>query len=163
MLLTEEKKILNKFNKAFSEEFEKSETEVFYSQLLSQYPIHPLTSKKAYDRASKTLQFAMEYLELNGNTISGSVKKAFHWFISLYGQNIRAYEEEKFEKNVKKIKPSDVLEFLMDQHNLQQEDLSKDLGGQSVVSNICNGKRELNTKQIKALMKRFNVPASVFF
>jgi HTH-type transcriptional regulator/antitoxin HigA len=50
----------------------------------------------------------------------------------------------------------------MDQRGLTQEHLSKELGGQSVVSAILNGKREINVRQAKALATRFNVPASLF-
>jgi antitoxin component HigA of HigAB toxin-antitoxin module len=37
----------------------------------------------------------------------------------------------------------------MKEHDLVQADLSKELGGQSVVSEILSGNRELNKKQIK--------------
>lgn len=54
-----------------------------------------------------------------------------------------------------------VLRYLMDEHSLKQNDLSE-LGSQGVVSEILNGKRELNLRQVKALSERFKVPASVF-
>ena len=44
----------------------------------------------------------------------------------------------------------------------QNPHLAEELGGQSIVSTILNGKRELNTRQVKALAKRFNVSAAVF-
>jgi HTH-type transcriptional regulator/antitoxin HigA len=50
----------------------------------------------------------------------------------------------------------------MEEHNLKQADLAEELGGQSIVSTILNGKRELNTRQVKALAKRFNVSPAVF-
>jgi HTH-type transcriptional regulator/antitoxin HigA len=58
--------------------------------------------------------------------------------------------------------PHEVLRFLMDQHSLRQTDLAAEIGGQSVVSDILNGKREINARQAKALAARFGVSAGVF-
>ena len=58
--------------------------------------------------------------------------------------------------------PAAVLAYLMEEHNLKQTDLAEELGGQSIVSAILNGKRELNTRQIKALATRFSVSPAVF-
>jgi HTH-type transcriptional regulator/antitoxin HigA len=45
----------------------------------------------------------------------------------------------------------------MDQYELAQSDLSE-LGSQGIVSEILNGKRNINLRQIKALSQRFNIP-----
>ena len=58
--------------------------------------------------------------------------------------------------------PAAVLAYFMQEHNLKQTDLAEELGGQSIVSAILNGKRELNTRQVKALATRFNVSPAVF-
>ncbi len=57
--------------------------------------------------------------------------------------------------------PAEVLAFLMDQHGLKQADLPE-LGGQSVVSDILNGKRTINLRQAKALAARFGVGLEMF-
>jgi HTH-type transcriptional regulator/antitoxin HigA len=49
----------------------------------------------------------------------------------------------------------------MEEHNLKQRDLVE-LGSQGVVSEILRGKRQLNTRQIRALSKRSNVSPAVF-
>ena len=49
----------------------------------------------------------------------------------------------------------------MQQHHLTQSDLPE-VAGQSVISEILNGKRKLNLNHIKALSKRFGVTAEVF-
>lgn len=56
----------------------------------------------------------------------------------------------------------EVLRFLMTEHRLSQKDLPE-IGAQSVISEILNGKRQLNVRQIRALTQRFKVPADVFF
>ncbi|UUZ75986.1 helix-turn-helix domain-containing protein [Polaromonas sp. P1(28)-13] len=58
--------------------------------------------------------------------------------------------------------PHEVLRFLMDQHSFKQTDLAAEIGGQSVVSDILNGKREINARQAKALAARFGVSAGIF-
>jgi HTH-type transcriptional regulator/antitoxin HigA len=50
----------------------------------------------------------------------------------------------------------------MERHGLKQTDLSAEIGGQSVVSEILAGKREINARQAKALAVRFGVSAAVF-
>ncbi len=64
-------------------------------------------------------------------------------------------------KRVIESKQLDVLRLLMDQHGLSQANLPE-LGTQGVVSEILNGKRELNLRQVKALAARFKVPPTVF-
>ena len=58
--------------------------------------------------------------------------------------------------------PHEVLRFLLDRHGLKQTDLSFELGGQSVVSDILNGRRTVNARQAKALGMRFGVSAAAF-
>ncbi|MCG2572054.1 transcriptional regulator [Acinetobacter sp. ME22] len=53
------------------------------------------------------------------------------------------------------------LAFLMQQHGLGQSDLPE-VATQSVISEILNGKRQFNLRQIKALCERFNVSAETF-
>ncbi|MNR66199.1 Antitoxin HigA [compost metagenome] len=50
----------------------------------------------------------------------------------------------------------------MQEHGLTQSDLPE-IGAQSVVSDILNGKRQLNVRHIRALAERFQVPTDVFF
>ena len=57
--------------------------------------------------------------------------------------------------------PVECLRFLMEQHGLKQKDLTE-IGSPGVVSEILNGKRELNKRQIKALSERFNCNPAVF-
>ncbi len=75
------------------------------------------------------------------------------------GTLIQAYEEE--HHLISEAKGTDVLRFLMDEHGLTQSDLPE-VGSQGVVSEILNGKRELNVRQIRALAERFQVSASAF-
>jgi HTH-type transcriptional regulator/antitoxin HigA len=73
---------------------------------------------------------------------------------------------EEFEERHYRLphaKPLDVLHFLMDQHDLKQKDLVDVFGTPSVVSEILNGKRELNKGHIERLSERFGVSPELFF
>jgi HTH-type transcriptional regulator / antitoxin HigA len=55
----------------------------------------------------------------------------------------------------------DALIYLMEEHSLSQSNLPE-IGSQGVVSEILNGKRKLNIRQIQALAKRFKVSPATF-
>ncbi len=57
--------------------------------------------------------------------------------------------------------PLYTLKALMKEHGLKQADM-KEIGSQGVVSEVLSGKRSLNSRQIKALSKRFAVSPAVF-
>jgi HTH-type transcriptional regulator/antitoxin HigA len=73
---------------------------------------------------------------------------------------VHDYEERNVE--IPDASPSVVLRFLMEQHDLRQADLAQDFGSQSNVSEVLNGKREINARQARALAKRFGVSPAVF-
>jgi HTH-type transcriptional regulator / antitoxin HigA len=75
-------------------------------------------------------------------------------------QYIDAYENKHHA--IPQTEPREVLQLLMTQHDLKQADLSAEIGGQSVVSDILGGKREINVRQAKALAERFGVSAAAF-
>jgi HTH-type transcriptional regulator/antitoxin HigA len=51
----------------------------------------------------------------------------------------------------------------MEQHGLLQKDLIEIFGAPSIVSEVTNGKRELNKDHIRRLAARFHVSAALFF
>lgn len=55
----------------------------------------------------------------------------------------------------------DALKYLMQAHHLAQSDLSE-IASQGVLSEILNGKRKLNLRQIKLLAKRFDIDPATF-
>lgn len=81
-------------------------------------------------------------------------------FLDLVGQLVEDYESTRHA--IPEAAPQEVLRFIMEQHDLKQTDLSDEIGGQSVVSEILNGKREINARQAKALAVRFGVSAAAF-
>jgi HTH-type transcriptional regulator / antitoxin HigA len=80
-------------------------------------------------------------------------------FLDTLGILIEAYEEQHYPNP--DCSGVDMLLHFMDEYSLSQSDLPE-IGSQGVVSEIINGKRELNIRQIRALAKRFNVAPGVF-
>ena len=74
---------------------------------------------------------------------------------------IERFEEEHYV--LPNASTADVIRFLLDRHGLKQRDISRELGGESVVSEVLSEKRKLNTSQIERLSKRFKVSPAVFF
>jgi HTH-type transcriptional regulator/antitoxin HigA len=75
------------------------------------------------------------------------------------GTLIENYENNHFREPTGD--PISSLKHLMADHNLRQTDLPE-VGSQGIVSEILNGKRQLNIRQIKALSERFHVSPAVF-
>lgn len=74
---------------------------------------------------------------------------------------IEDFEEKHYQ--LPRANPLGVLRFLMNQHGLKQRDLVDVFGTPSIVSEILNGKRELNKDHIKRLSARFRVSPELFF
>jgi HTH-type transcriptional regulator/antitoxin HigA len=74
---------------------------------------------------------------------------------------IADYEAKQF--TIEKASGVEVLRELMDANGLRQKDLADDLGGESIVSLILKGKRQLNRQQMEKLSHRFHVSPAVFF
>ena len=75
------------------------------------------------------------------------------------GSLVESYEDQNIQ--VTESSPSDVLKYLMEEHDLKQSDLPE-IGSQGVISEILSGKRLLNVRQIKLLSNRFKVSPAVF-
>jgi HTH-type transcriptional regulator/antitoxin HigA len=75
------------------------------------------------------------------------------------GALIEAYEEQHVPLPARS--GADMLQSFMEEHGLSQSELPE-IGSQGVVSEVLNGKRELNIRQVRALAKRFHVSPAVF-
>lgn len=80
--------------------------------------------------------------------------------LRLIASNIEAYESKHYP--AKETSPIEMLKFIMEEHGLGQRDLPE-IGGQSLVSKILKGERQLTSEHIRRLSKRFGVSPAVFF
>lgn len=74
---------------------------------------------------------------------------------------IEDFESRHYE--LPQASPLAVVDFLMDQHGLKQKDLADVFGTPSIVSEVMNGKRDLNKEHIRRLSERFHVSPELFF
>ncbi|TGN09663.1 type II toxin-antitoxin system HigA family antitoxin [Leptospira ilyithenensis] len=109
-------------------------------------------NEKQYKKLLKVLD---ELIDEVGNNEKHSLAP----LLETVGNLIEEYENDHFIQPNNQ--PLDVLKFLMKENQFSQKDLAE-LGSQGVVSEILNGKRELNVRQIKALALKFKVSPSVF-
>jgi HTH-type transcriptional regulator/antitoxin HigA len=74
---------------------------------------------------------------------------------------IEDFEQKNYA--LPKAAPIDAIVFLMEQHGLKQKDLTDVFGTPSIVSEVINGKRDLNKDHIARLSERFHVSPELFF
>ncbi|MFO1431499.1 MAG: helix-turn-helix domain-containing protein [Candidatus Competibacteraceae bacterium] len=79
--------------------------------------------------------------------------------VDIVSDAVSAYEAEQVAEPIGE--GIDALRYFMEAHGLHQTDLPE-IGSQGVVSEILNGRRKLNLRQIKALAARFNVSPETF-
>ena len=110
-------------------------------------------TKQDYDYAIAALNRLLD-------DVGEDEKHPLFGFIEILGIVIENYEAE--HHNWEDLSGVEVLKSLMEEHDLKQGDLTFEIGSQGVVSEVLNGKRQLNVNQIKKLAERFNVNPSVF-
>ncbi len=115
-------------------------------------PVLTIRNEREYNVAVKRLNELLD-------EIGADEKHPLYSLLDTLGTLIEAYEEEHHP--IPEANGSDVLRFLMDEHGLTQSDLPE-VGSQGVVSEILNGKRELNVRQIRKLAERFHVSPAAF-
>lgn len=119
--------------------------------------VAPLLTKPETEEDFSTLVEALDaLLDLVGDDESHPLMGLVHQL----GDLVSAYENEHLP--IPQGDGRTALAFLMEQHQLGQSDLPE-VATQSVISEILNGKRQLNIRHIKALSERFNVSADTFF
>ena len=116
-------------------------------------PLGPITGDKDYKRRVQVMD---ELLDRIGANESHRLMP----LLDLVTKEVESYEAK--QQALPEAAPAKVLAYLMEEHQLKQTDLAEELGGQSIVSAILNGKRDLNTRQVKALAARFSVSPAVF-
>ncbi len=122
-------------------------------------PPQPIKSKSMYHAYIKAVEILMREQEMGGLNHSSQV--AVTKYLNSIIPFIEGYEKKEFI--MEPATPEDMLRFLMEQNSLTQYDLVDELGGQSVVSEILNGKRKLTREHIERLSKRFHINPASFY
>jgi HTH-type transcriptional regulator / antitoxin HigA len=124
-----------------------------FGAISAKVPLHPITSADEYD-------FALSVLNALLDSGAADERHELAALADAIGEFIRDYDETHYK--LPDAAPAEVLRCLMQQHEIRQSDLPE-IGSQGVVSEILNGKRELNARQIAGLSRRFRVSPAVFF
>lgn len=126
--------------------------ETAWAELNRLVPIGPITSDRDYDVRAALLDTLVD-------TVGDRKKHPLSGLLDVLTRQIEEYDDDL---ELPEASPADVLRFLMEQHGLTQSDLGPVVGGQSVVSAILKGEREINVRQAKSLAARFGVSPAVF-
>ena len=115
-------------------------------------PLLTIRNEKEYNLAVKRLNELLDEIGTNE-------KHPLYSLLDTLGTLIYVYEEEHYP--IPKASSAEILHFLMNEHGLTQSDLPE-IGSQGVISEILNGKRELNIRQVRLLADKFKVSSAVF-
>ncbi|AJZ60416.1 hypothetical protein OI25_619 [Paraburkholderia fungorum] len=124
-----------------------------FEAISQKVPLHPITTEREYDFAVRALNALLDAGAADEDHKLAPLVDALGEFVSEYDSGHHHLPEAS---------AADVLRYLMQSNDVRQSDLPE-IGSQGVVSEILNGKRELNTRQISELSKRFHVSPAVFF
>ncbi len=116
-------------------------------------PFLTISNEQEYDEAVERLSVLLDEVE-------DDESHPLYSLLDTLGILIEAYDNEHYP--LPNCQGRDALIYLMEEHSLSQSDLLE-VGSQGVVSEILNGKRQLNVRQIKILAERFQVSPATFF
>ncbi len=115
-------------------------------------PLLAIRNEAQYDQAVAQLNALID-------EIGTDETHPLYELLDTLGTLVHAYEEQHHP--VPDCSGREMLGFFMEEHGLKQADLPE-IGSQGIVSEVLNGKRELNVRQIRALAQRFHVSPAVF-
>jgi HTH-type transcriptional regulator / antitoxin HigA len=113
----------------------------------------PIRSGRQHARAVRLLNALLD-------VVGADERHPLAGLLDVLGDLVAGYEAR--ELVLPDAEPRDVLRLLMETNGLTQTELGAELGGQSVVSAVLNGKRAINARQASALAERFGVSPAAF-
>ena len=123
-----------------------------FSALQKHVPLRPVRNESDYNAAVVSLNALLD-------AGAGNENHPLADLAATLGELIGDYDDSNFAATP--VAAVDMLRHFMEADGLKQGDLPE-IGSQGVVSEVLRGHRELNLRQVRALAKRFSVPASVF-
>lgn len=126
--------------------------DVYFSwKVLSSYLIKPSNN----DELDRLIEFSDKLMDIIGE----DEEHELFGLLDMVGDIIHKYEIENIPEPA--ATPVESLKYLMEEHGLKQKDLVE-IGSPGVVSEVLNGKRTLNVRQIKSLSEKFGVRSDLF-
>jgi len=122
-------------------------------QWLEIAPLLIIKNESDYDAAVERLNTLLD-------EVGDDEKNPLYSLLDTLGIIIEAYDNENYP--IANCSGVEALIYLMEEHSISQSEMPE-IGSQGVVSEILNGKRKLNVRQIEELAKRFKVSPATFF
>lgn len=125
-----------------------------YASLLAEYLPAVIKNERENEQALARLGRLIDKGEKNWTSAEARI-------FDLLSCLVEKFEEEAYPMG-KLTSPLDSLRVLMEERSLKQTDLAPIFGGQSVVSDVLKGKRDINGRQAKQLAETYRYPVEVF-
>ena len=109
-------------------------------------------SEEDYEQAVATIEVLL-------NEVGDDESHPLADVLDFLAEQVKAYEDDHVV--IPEASPSEVLRLLMEQHQLNQTDLT-DIAPQGRISDILSGKRAISKDLAKRFATRFHVRADVF-
>lgn len=123
-----------------------------YKDLLCQYQPKIIKTEAENEAALKVVEQLM-----HSEQLTPEENELYNLLITL----IEKFEGEYYQPGIAST-PHSILSFLIEQKGVEQADLVDIIGSKEIVSEVMDGKKEINKAQAKALGKYFNVDPSLF-
>ncbi len=115
-------------------------------------PFFAIYNESDYDAAIERLNELVDKVGTNE-------QHPLYELLDTLGTVIHAYEEQNYP--IPECGGVEMLQFLMDEHSLSMSDLPE-IGSESVIRDILDGKQELTASDIRTLAERFHISPAVF-
>ena len=124
-----------------------------YMDLIRRFPLKTIKDDAAHEQAVEVVG------ELVGRKLDHGAGEYLDTLILL----VNKYEDERHTPMGMDFKsPQQALRAIMEANAMTQADIGRIIGSESAVSMFLSGERGLSKSQIKALVERFRVDASLF-
>ena len=124
-----------------------------FSDLVKQHPPRAIRDDVDY-------QNTMEVID--ALTSLPKLTKGQREYLDTLAVLVGAYEREHHAIDTSDLTPVEMLQFLMEEHDMSASDLGRLLGNRTLGSKILRGDRELSKTHIGVLSKHFGVGPQVF-
>ncbi|HEY9867809.1 MAG TPA: hypothetical protein V6D08_01260, partial [Candidatus Obscuribacterales bacterium] len=124
-----------------------------YEKLVRLFPLRPIRSEDANEQAAKICDLLTDRID--------SLSEAERDYLDVLTDLVAKFES-RWEDDLADMDPRELVQYLMEQNNLNQTDLIPQFGSASRVSEFLSGKRDLSLAQARKLSARFKLNLTAF-
>lgn len=125
-----------------------------YLALVRRFPLRPIRSEAALDRATAVINSLLDQGRLNSDQAD---------YLDVLSDLVQRFENEAHAIATDDLTEGEMLAFMMEQQMMSQAELARETGiAVSTISEILAGKRDLTRSQIIKLGQLFHVNPGIF-